>query len=135
MSCYLLLKQDEYTFKSLLPHFFSLAITVPLFVLFTPRFFRWNYFKQIKKRISLLEYAKEYGKRRLSVSENGIEVESKEETTNFNWIAFIKLAEVEGYFFLYKSPADALIIPQRSIPAGEIENLRSLLQKNIAKQK
>lgn len=68
--------------------------------------------------------------RNISLSPQGITMESPVFTATYNWTAFTRIKETKRSFVLFTAPIVALILPKRALSTpDEVEQVRSLIGK------
>jgi hypothetical protein len=67
----------------------------------------------------------------VEVSEEGILTENPNMRSQRNWNMFIRWAENERLFMVYSAPNQFLLLPKRSLAAGEADQLRDLLGRKL----
>lgn len=75
-------------------------------------------------------------RRNISLSPQGITVESPVFTATYNWTAFTLIKETKQSFVLFTAPIVALIIPKRAFSSpDELQRVRSLIRESFPGRK
>lgn len=102
-----------------------------LWFCFVALFAFWGAFivPRLRARMSLTgPVARE--QRSISMSLQGVSLESPTFTANYNWNAFTHVKETSRSFLLFTAPIVALILPKHAFSfPGELERVRSLIQE------
>jgi hypothetical protein len=72
-----------------------------------------------------------FAKTELNITEYGLTSKDEKGESKFKWDAFVKKIETEGYFYLFLSSAQAVIIPKRVLNAQEAKELSALFLQNL----
>jgi hypothetical protein len=73
------------------------------------------------------------GRLSLAADESGMRFRGSTFSSEIRWPHFHKFLEDDNSFLLYSSPQVFHIVPKRSLSGNEVEDLRSILERNVAR--
>lgn len=108
------------------------AMTIGLWIVFTPWNYRRVYLKKAKRRLRESEGFSDNINMELTFDDEHLHIiTSHGEEAQAKWDSIAKIDETEKCFFIYRSSIQALTIPKGMITAEEVESVRSMLKKHI----
>lgn len=107
------------------------ALIAVLWLVFVPKWYMRSLMRKTRRIMQDPGNAKLYGRREMTLDEEGIRVKTADVDETIKWSAIVQWDETPDYYFLYLSTSNAYGIPKRKLARSDVEALRSLFNTQV----